>query len=109
MRNLNLNWSHEYEELASDGKQSKIERNWSLLPWDSLALVVQVLEEGDKKYGRFSWKTIPMQDHINHVVEHSIATYQVESKLLLMEHLTHSICRAMFALQLLYEEMKNDN
>lgn len=110
LRNHNLNWSHEKEELAPDGLQSALERDWTLFPWDSLALVEQVLAQGCKKYGRDNWKQLPVEDHVMHMMEHAIASYQcAQDKSLYLEHLLHVICRAMFAVQLLHEEIRDEN
>lgn len=107
---MDLDWEHEnpvpvvtYDD--GTGKQSKLLRDWTLIPWDAMALVVQVLEGARVKYGKENWKTIPAIEHIQHLLEHSIASYQCsDDQLLTIEHLTHVVCRALFALQIVYED-----
>lgn len=107
--NVFLDWEHTNAPTVTNdegGKQSKLHRDWTLVPWDAMALVIQVLEEGAAKYGKDNWKTIPVQENFQHLFEHTIAAYQCEDdELLYMEHLTHIICRALFTLQLLYEDI----
>lgn len=106
---MNLDWEHNLpvpvvvNEVG--GSQSKLIRDWTLLPFDALALVLQVLEQGAAKRGRDNWKTIPSFEHIQHLLEHAIASHQCShDESLAIEHLTHVVCRALFALQVLYEE-----
>lgn len=107
--NHNLNWEHANEVTVTNafgGRQSKVERDWTLMPFDALALVLQVLQTGKEKYGRDNWKDIPIFDHVQHMMEHAIASYQCsDDDSLYVEHLTHVVCRALFALQLLHEEI----
>lgn len=107
---MTLDWAHELPvpvvtDADGTGKQSKLLRDWTLVPWDAMALVVQVLEGALNKYGKENWKTIPVFEHYQHLIEHSIAVNQcLGDEELTIDHLTHVVCRALFALQMLYEE-----
>ena len=107
---MTLDWEHNLPVPVvtcddGTGKQSKLLRDWTLVPWDAMALVVQVLEGARVKYGKENWKTIPVFEHYQHLIEHSIAVNQcLGDEELTIEHLTHVVCRALFAIQGLYEE-----
>lgn len=106
---MDLDWEHRKPvpivKSAKGGGQSKILRDWTLFPWDALALVAPVLKEGEQKYGRDNWKNIPPFEHLQHLMEHSIAVHQcLQDDDHVIEHLTHVVCRALFALQVIYED-----
>ena len=109
--NFNFDWEHRKQETVYNDKgagQSKVHRDWTLIPWNAMAVVEQVLSKGAEHYGRENWKGIPVPEHVQHLIEHAIASYQCSDDTLLeIEHLSHTVCRALFALELLVEEVQN--
>jgi hypothetical protein len=78
------------------GKQSKVEYRFDLL--DPLAMfeITKVLKEGFDKYGDDeNWRRISVKDHLNHLLIHVYAYLAGDRQ---DEHLSHAMCRAMFAL-----------
>lgn len=66
---------------------------------DPIALLemAKVLKEGaDKydKYGKENWRNIPVHEHLNHMIIHAYAYLAGDTS---DEHLSHIMCRAMFA------------
>jgi Domain of unknown function (DUF5664) len=92
------------------GSQSEPKFDWLAFPFDTfmtlvengvadpLVDVAEVLEEGSKKYGLLNWQKIEEDDHLNHVVHHAIAATRFIDSEDRRIHLTHAICRALFAL-----------
>lgn len=72
---------------------------------DPLAIleVGKALAEGAEKYGENNWKLIPIEDHLNHLLVH-IYAYLAGDKS--DNHLSHAICRAIFALGVEKERKK---
>lgn len=78
------------------GKQSKVEYRFDLL--DPLAMfeITKVLKEGCDKYGDDeNWRRISVKDHLNHLLIHVYAYLAGDRQ---DKHLSHAMCRAMFAL-----------
>lgn len=80
------------------GAQSKVLYATHLV--DPLAFfeMCKVLDEGDKKYrhlgGWENWRNIPIAEHLNHMIIHAYAYLAGDTS---DEHLSHIMCRAMFA------------
>jgi hypothetical protein len=77
-------------------------RDWTLLPFDALEEVVEVLEGGEKKYARDNWKKVTngQARYIKGAFRHLIA-YQNGEKIdsdFGKSHLAHAICCLLFAL-----------
>lgn len=74
---------------------------WSLIPFEILSIVVQVLMFGAEKYGDFNWQGgLSVRRLMDAGFRHQIAwmsgeDYDPESGL---SHLAHAICCLMFAL-----------
>jgi len=89
------------------GKQSRISTRFDLIPADVLYEVSVVLAKGAVKYGDNNWKNIPVKDHMAHAMEHInreshlIQTYTESTG----EDYYHAICRLMFAVHLLHNEV----
>jgi len=89
------------------GKQSRISTRFDLIPADVLYEVSVVLAKGAIKYGDNNWKSIPVKDHLAHAMEHInreshlIQTYTESTG----EDYYHAICRLMFAVHLLHNEV----
>lgn len=77
------------------GKQSKVHYRFDLV--DPLAMfeMCRVLREGAEKYGEWNWRNIPVHDHLNHLLIHVYAYLAGDTQ---DDHLSHALCRAMFAL-----------
>lgn len=106
---FDFDWAHNKEVLNTDGRQSKLHRDWTLVPWNAMAAVVPVLEQGAEKYGRDTWQALSVEDHTSHLMEHAIAAHVCSDDTLAeIEHLTHVVCRALFALDTLISEVQDE-
>ena len=88
------------------GKQSKVEYRFDLA--DPLAMfeMCKVLKEGHDKYGSDeNWRAIPVREHINHAIIHFYAYLAGDKQ---DEHLSHAMCRALFALAVDIKEKENE-
>ncbi|MCM3257042.1 DUF5664 domain-containing protein [Paenibacillus lautus] len=76
------------------GKQSEVLYRFDLL--DPLAMfeMTKVLKYGAEKYGADNWRRIPVEEHLNHMIIHAYAYLAGDNT---DEHLSHIMCRAMFA------------
>lgn len=76
------------------GRQSKVLYRFDLL--DPLAMfeMTKVLAVGAEKYGEDNWRKISIEDHLNHLIIHAYAYLAGDKS---DEHLSHIMCRAMFA------------
>lgn len=76
------------------GKQSKVLYRFDLLDPGAMFEMTKVLEEGTHKYQENNWHNISVKEHLNHMLIH---TYAYLAGDLSDEHLSHIMCRAMFA------------
>lgn len=74
--------------------QTHLEYRTDLLLPDWLLDVAHVLHQGATKYGDNSWKTLPIDDHLNHAMVH-IQQYRAGDRS--EQHLINIVCRMMFA------------
>ncbi|ASA22683.1 dATP/dGTP diphosphohydrolase domain-containing protein [Paenibacillus donghaensis] len=76
------------------GKQSEVLYRFDLL--DPLAMfeMTKVLKYGADKYGADNWRDIPIEEHLNHLIIHAYAYLAGDKS---DEHLSHIMCRSMFA------------
>lgn len=77
------------------GSQSSIPYRLDLLDSRAILEVGRVLKEGADKYGPNNWRKIPTEDHLNHLLMHTLAWLAGDNQ---DNHLSHIVCRAMFAL-----------
>lgn len=77
------------------GKQSKSEYRFDLVDTKAIFGMCHVLNNGAIKYGDNNWRKIPTQEHINHALIHLYAYLAGDRQ---DEHLTHAMCRVMFAI-----------
>lgn len=101
---MKIDWKHEHQEdevTPQGGIQSKIHRDWTVVPWAGMAQIVPVLEDGAARRGRDNWRLISYDDHFKHLFDHTICCSVVQETEAKREHLTHIICRALFALETL--------
>jgi hypothetical protein len=76
------------------GKHSKVP--YDILSMDAFALLEagSVMYEGKIKYGKDNWRLISTEEHIEHLIVHSLAWLAGDRS---DKHLAHSLCRAIFA------------
>ncbi len=87
------------------GKQSKVLYRFDLLDPGAMFEMTKVLKEGAEKYGDNNWRNIPVEDHLNHMLIHAYAYLAGDKS---DEHLSHIMCRAMFAQAVeLFDKDKN--
>lgn len=82
------------ETNANGGSQSSVPVRFDLIDGPSLFSMATVLKEGADKYGANNWRKIPVEDHLNHLIMHAYAYLSGDTS---DEHLSHIMCRAMFA------------
>lgn len=76
------------------GGQSSVPVRFDLIDGKALFNMAHVLDEGAKKYGDNNWRLINVEDHLNHLIMHAYAYLSGDRS---DEHLSHIMCRAMFA------------
>lgn len=77
------------------GSQSRVPVRFDLIDGPALFKMAHVLYEGAEKYGANNWRAIDIEDHLNHLIMHAYAYLSGDRT---DEHLSHIMCRAMFAL-----------
>lgn len=76
------------------GSQSHIPARFDLIDGRALFEMAGVLHEGAEKYGENNWRNIDINDHLNHLIMHAYAYLAGDRS---DAHLSHIMCRAMFA------------
>lgn len=76
------------------GKQSATPYRFDLLDAPAMFRLAEVLAYGATKYGDNNWRAIPVQDHINHALQHVFAYQAGDGS---DDHLGHALCRMMMA------------
>jgi hypothetical protein len=77
------------------GKQSQVQYRFDLADPKAMFAMCKVLKEGFDKYGGDeNWRKIPIEDHLNHLLIHTYAYLAGDRQ---DEHLSHIMCRALFA------------
>lgn len=76
------------------GSQSLIEVRFDLIDGPALFAMATVLHEGAVKYGENNWRAIDIPAHLNHLIMHAYAYLSGDET---DEHLSHIMCRVMFA------------
>lgn len=74
--------------------QSSTPYRFDLIDAPAMFKMTAVLKEGADKYGENNWRGIPVEDHLNHLIIHAYAWLAGDRS---DEHLSHILCRAMFA------------
>ena len=98
----------EQETNEKGGRQSKVSGRFDRIDVGALKRLAAVCKYGDGKYGPNNWRVIPLEDHLNHALEHIYnylgilnrssngeVIYTKDGK---MDELGHAFCRVMFAL-----------
>lgn len=81
-------------------KQTDIKAAFHLIPPSAIQAVSEVLYEGEIKYGRDNWKSIDIEEHINHAIAHLYGALAASEEQQSVEELSHAACRVLFALAL---------
>jgi hypothetical protein len=77
------------------GEQSKVLYRFDLIDPRSIFEMTKVLKEGADKYGNDeNWRNISVNEHLNHMLIHAYAYLAGDTS---DEHLSHIMCRSMFA------------
>ncbi len=74
--------------------QSHIPVRFDLVDGDAMFAMCAVLHQGAEKYGANNWRGIDVDDHLNHLIMHAYAWLAGDRT---DAHLSHIMCRAMFA------------
>lgn len=89
------------------GKQSATLYRFDLVDPRAIFAMTEVLKQGFDKYGSDeNWRCIPVRDHINHALIHFYAFLAGDTS---DDHLSHAMCRAMFALAVDIEEKEGNH
>lgn len=83
------------------GSQSKVDVRFDLIDGPALFEMAAVLHDGAEKYGANNWRKIDVEDHLNHLIMHAYAWLSGDRT---DEHLSHIMCRSMFAQGVAIEE-----
>jgi Domain of unknown function (DUF5664) len=76
------------------GGQSHVPARFDLVDGKAMFAMAAVLHQGAEKYGVDNWRKIDVQDHLNHLIMHAYAYLAGDRS---DEHLSHIMCRSMFA------------
>jgi hypothetical protein len=93
-------FSDDIIENSEGGKQTAIKTAFHLIPSIALFKIAETLYEGSLKYETDNWKKIPIDIHLGRCVQH-IYAYLANDKT--EDHLSHALCRLMFATAIHYE------
>lgn len=83
------------------GSQSLVKVRFDLIDGPALFEMASVLYDGAEKYGENNWRKISVSDHLNHLIMHAYAYLADDTT---DDHLSHIMCRAMFAMGVKLEE-----
>lgn len=84
-------------ENSKGGRQSNSPYGLTMVPPRAILAESKVLATGATKYGRWNWMAIPIDDHLNHILQHVYAYIAGDRS---DNHLANIACRAHFALEL---------
>lgn len=87
------------------GKQSYIPVRFDLIDGKALFAMAAVLHEGAEKYGADNWRLIDVGDHLNHLIMHAYAYLAGDRS---DDHLSHIMCRSMFAQAVVITEQEGE-
>lgn len=88
------------------GKQSEMLYDFTQIDAGSLFQLAGILHEGSKKYGKYNWKKIDTEDHLNHALQHVFAFLAGDYQ---DDHLGHAFCRLMFAITINRDGVDDDS
>lgn len=76
------------------GNQSHIPVRFDLIDGKAMFAMAAVLHTGAEKYGVNNWRLIDVDSHLNHLIMHVYAYLSGDRS---DDHLSHILCRSMFA------------
>jgi hypothetical protein len=85
---------------------------WSLVPWKGMALVLEVLEGGARKYSPDNWRRVQDKEEryreafLRHALD--FAKGEWSDKESHLPHLAHAVCNALFLLELSWEKAQEE-
>ena len=82
------------------GKANKIKGRYDLIPGEALERVAVVLEDNLESHGEDNWRLIDRQEQLNHAIAHIYEYLHGNGAY----HLTHALCRLLFACSTLEED-----
>ena len=88
------------------GSQSDVPVRFDLIDGKAMFEMAKVLDHGAKKYGENNWRLIDVDDHLNHLIMHAYAYLAGDRT---DDHLSHTLCRAMFALGVALDDDGKDD
>lgn len=106
-------WAHHYDfkPVLTSKTGSKLRRDWSRVPWNGMACVLEAFEEG-RKYdapdGQMGFLRDDYRDSVLHLAEHAIAALNTSGTEQRM-HLSHAAARALMALELIERGNTNES
>jgi len=110
---LQLIANHQEMLIGKGQKFSKGKRDWSLLPWDTIEGVVDVLTEGAKKYSPDNWKHVPdgRTEYFNALHRHlrKLEAGEYLDKDSGLPGTSHMLCCALFYSWLVEQENADGN
>lgn len=86
-------------------KQSDTPYRFDLIPHLALFKEAEILGKGAKKYGDWNWIGIPINEQINHAIQHIYAYLAGDTS---DDHLGNASCRVHFALELQERDKQNN-
>lgn len=93
-------FSDEVVANTEGGKQTAIKTAFHLIPSIVLFKIAEVLYQGSLKYETDNWRKIPIDIHLGRSIQH-IYAYLAKDKT--EDHLSHALCRLMFAAAMHYD------
>lgn len=92
-----------YNGLESHA-QSPAKYRFDLVPLHALRAVAELQAVAVKRYGFETWKDVPLRDHYNHAIAHTLDAFLEDtSEESIEDSLTHAINRLMFIREVLHE------
>lgn len=99
---------HLYHLYENGGMKECIgKRDYTLLPWQALNDVVDIMAYGAKKYNRDNWMKVPKEEYVKALFRHLIQYIQGEDydKESGFHHLAHLIADGLYAYQNFLSDM----
>lgn len=93
-------FTKDIEQNNEGGCQTKSKTAFHLIPAIALFNVAEVMYEGNEKYGADNWQKISIPVHIGRATQHLYAYLAGDRT---EDHLSHAICRLLFAAELHYK------
>lgn len=85
--------------------EAKMSYGFHLLDAKAMFALAEVMHQGARKYARDNWRGIPVESHINHLLQHIFAFMAGDTQ---DDHLEHALARAMMALAVHLTEKEAD-